>query len=84
MSFFNTVSGATPPSAAASENTNRTMVAVARNGISVVSNGASSFGDGIDSSDGDMVGEASIGFVAVLIVGIVLFYVWTRNVQGGG
>ena len=85
MTFWNGASGgatASPP--AATENTSRTMVAVARNSINVVSNGSSSFGDSIDTEAEGIHGEMSVGFVGVLIVGLVLFYIWTRNVQGGG
>lgn len=29
-------------------------------------------------------GRLSLGILAALIVALVLFYVWTRNAQGGG
>lgn len=29
-------------------------------------------------------GRVQIGFIGVLIVGLIVFYLWTHNVQGGG
>lgn len=35
-------------------------------------------------TSGTLYGKASLGFIASLIVLIVLAYMWTRNEQGGG
>lgn len=47
----------------------------------VVQGGAGAAGFGNDSL---LYGRLSLGFVASLVVVLVLGYVWTRNVQGGG
>lgn len=36
------------------------------------------------SGDGDFTGRVSLSIVALGIVGLVLFYAWTYNAQGGG
>lgn len=47
----------------------------------VVRGGAGVAGFGNDSL---FYGRMSLGFVASLVVVLVLAYMWTRNVQGGG
>jgi hypothetical protein len=39
-----------------------------------------------DSADvgANLQGRISIGMIEVAVAGLVLFYIWTHNVQGGG
>lgn len=44
-----------------------------------------SFAGSYPLTDGsDFTGRVSVGVIALLIVGMGLLYMWTRNVQGGG
>jgi hypothetical protein len=35
-------------------------------------------------SESQFSGKLSLGMIASIVVGLVLLYMWTRNVQGGG
>lgn len=40
--------------------------------------------DAQDSSSDIFAGRISLGIVAAFVLGAVVFYVWTNNIQGGG
>lgn len=63
-------------------NTAKQVPAVASNTLGVVaSNSGTSFSNIAD--DGLFSGQTSLTMVALAIAGITLFYLWTRNIQGG-
>ena len=38
----------------------------------------------VGSSSGDITGQLGLGILGGAVVALVLFYLWTRSVQGGG
>jgi len=81
MSFVN-LAWSPPSTPARNENSSRQLPALGPAAISV----RTTSGDVVENNDGiDLLdGRIQIGFTGVLIIGLVLFYLWTRNVQGGG
>ncbi len=63
------------------ENLSPTTVAPSRDNI-----GMTVAGEGVvdGQQGGDFHGKVSLGILQFAIVGLILVYIWTRNVQGGG
>ena len=81
MSFAN-LAWAPPSRPAESLNSARQMPAVGDAAVTV----RTTTGDAVESfSQLELFeGRVQFGFVGVLIVGLLVFYIWTHNVQGGG
>jgi len=64
---------------AESANDSNSIVGVSKNnvGLRVLSRDSADLGANIQ-------GRISIGMIEIAIAGLVLFYIWTHNVQGGG
>lgn len=41
-------------------------------------------GSSADSADAIFSGRVSLGFIGVLVIGSLAFYLWTHEIQGGG
>lgn len=83
MSFMNMTAGYILPAAPkAAENNSAHQIPLLSSNLAVVQQ---SNGKGFGAvSEGTFQGELSIGFMALIVIGFVVFYAWTRNVQGGG
>ena len=46
--------------------------------------GQTAGGDASSSEENTLVGRISLGFIAAMVLGAVLFYFWTNEIQGGG
>lgn len=75
--------GAPTPARVKRYNSADNMPAVASASVGVVTTSSGvTFEDPVD--DNPLTGQISLSMLAVAVAAIALFYLWTRNVQGGG
>lgn len=61
--------------------------AIQTQAIMAVGGGIYPVGDGSSGSNTEeniFIGRISLGIIAAMVVGAVLFYIWTNEIQGGG